>query len=156
MSRRNTLSAELIESRCEKVPFSGCWIWSKAVQKSSGYGMLRVSGRPILAHRASWMAFRGETNGLHVLHKCDVRQCANPDHLFLGTDKDNSDDMMAKGRNRHPYGEGCHLSKLSEGDAREIFHSSDSYSKLGKKFGVTVQAVYAIKKKKSWRHLWAS
>lgn len=76
---------------------SGCWIWTGAIYKQ-GYGNIRVSGKQVKVHRAAYEAFVGPADQLLVCHKCDVRQCCNPDHLFLGTHQDNYDDMIAKNR----------------------------------------------------------
>jgi hypothetical protein len=79
-----------------------CWVWTAATQVS-GYGTKRVTrdGKHTmeLAHRMSWLIFNSEIpDGLCVLHKCDNRLCVNPAHLFLGTHKDNTHDMMSKQR----------------------------------------------------------
>lgn len=85
----------------------GCWTWTAAVFKDRlGYdkfqaGSNRATERAVYAHRFSWeLHFGPITNGLHVLHKCDNPPCVRPDHLFLGTPKDNVDDMVRKGRAR--------------------------------------------------------
>jgi len=78
-----------------------CWIWTGGTN-GHGYGSLVIDhtgNHRIYAHRLSWIIHYGEIlNGLQVLHKCDNPLCVNPEHLFLGTQKDNMDDMMAKGR----------------------------------------------------------
>ncbi len=76
-----------------------CWSWSGA-KDSRGYGTLNGgNGVPKRAHRISWEIHFGEIPaGLGVLHKCDNPECSNPDHLFLGTQKQNALDMSAKGR----------------------------------------------------------
>lgn len=80
----------------------GCWLWLGAKGRR-GYGYLHRGGKtdrhPIRAHRASWeIHFGAIPAGLWVLHKCDNPPCVNPNHLFLGTRKDNMDDCASKGR----------------------------------------------------------
>ena len=76
----------------------GCWIWIGCITWN-GYGVISVNNRQIMTHRASWLCHVGPIpDGLFVLHKCDVRNCVNPDHLFIGTKRDNALDMVAKGR----------------------------------------------------------
>ena len=89
-------------SKVIKKGSSGCWLW-QASQRNKGYGAFAYTwdGKSIhdRAHRFSWRLHCGEIpTGLYVLHKCDVPQCVNPDHLFLGTIADNNRDMILKGR----------------------------------------------------------
>lgn len=75
-----------------------CWLWVGA-KSSNGYGEFWLAGRPQGAHRVAWQDTHGEIpGGLRVLHKCDTPLCVNPEHLFLGTAKDNMQDMLLKGR----------------------------------------------------------
>jgi hypothetical protein len=79
---------------------NGCWLWTG--KKKAGYGILKRKGVDIRAHRFSWEQVHGEIpDNLCILHKCDVRNCVKPDHLFLGTRKDNSEDMRKKSRHSH-------------------------------------------------------
>jgi hypothetical protein len=92
--------AAYIGQKSTPVPECDCWIWTGCLT-TGGYGHGKINGRQEGAHRISWMAYNGHIgDGLHVLHKCDVPACVNPDHLFLGTAKDNVNDMILKGRNR--------------------------------------------------------
>ena len=81
---------------------SGCWMWTGATM-SKGYGKVMITTAPKTtylegAHRLSWLLHNGPIpEGKQVLHKCDVRSCVNPEHLFVGTNQDNIQDRIAKG-----------------------------------------------------------
>lgn len=79
-----------------------CWVWT-AHRNNNGYGLMRVgygiNRATVSVHRLSWKMHNGEPPpGKCVLHKCDNPPCVNPDHLFLGTHRDNTQDMIRKGR----------------------------------------------------------
>lgn len=96
--RKPSKSASVrFERKWTPEPNTGCWLWLGGTQKA-GYGFFKYAGE-VTAHRSAWRLYRGDIPyGLHVLHRCDVRQCVNPEHLFLGTQSDNMKDMAAKGR----------------------------------------------------------
>src|SRR5689334_21742499 len=74
----------------------GCWLWAGSL-RADGYGTIRIKGKVWRAHRLVYSNLVGEiAPGLDVLHRCDVRHCVNPAHLFLGTDKDNHQDKARK------------------------------------------------------------
>lgn len=77
-----------------------CWLWQAKAQLR-GYGNICGWGRPQYAHRIAYALGKGDIpEGAHVLHKCDVPLCCNPDHLFLGDQAINMKDRFAKGRVR--------------------------------------------------------
>lgn len=83
-------------ARVEKT--EGCWLWRGAVFRY-GYGQFKMNQRVLQAHRLSWAFTYGPIlDGLWVLHRCDTPLCVRPDHLFLGTARDNTQDSIAKGR----------------------------------------------------------
>lgn len=133
-------------------PFSGCHLWIGS-GTYHGYGLL-LGKR---AHRLSWELFRGPIpDGLLVCHKCDTRPCVNPEHLFLGTSKDNAHDKMRKGRWRRgdrPQGESSAQAKLKEIDALFILTSSESSRDLATRFQVCKETINNIKGRRTWRHL---
>lgn len=138
-----------------------CWLWTGSKGKS-GYGVIgqsRSDGGGILkSHRVSWEIANGPiTNGLWVLHKCDVRLCVNPDHLFLGTPKDNTQDCVRKGRHNPPRGEKCKGSRTHDGHVRAMRLLYDnnlaSINDLAEWFGISPNPVWKIVNRKAWKHV---
>ena len=136
---------------------SDCWLWLGA--KSHGYGATEISGRRIQAHRIAWILIRGPIpKGLFVCHHCDNPPCVRPEHLFLGTDVDNTHDMIRKGRARHdnqPKGEEWYLHKLTWNQVREIrakyIPRIYSTRKLAKEYGVGQRAIWRILNNETWK-----
>lgn len=117
---------------------SGCWIWNRYLNEN-GYGRTNLSlkGPTLYAHRISWMLHKGDiADGFYVLHKCDTPACVNPDHLYLGTQKENMGDMQKRGRSKKGR------FKLTPEQIEEIKLSTDSYSVLAKKYGVGAMTVW--------------
>ena len=122
-------------------PNSGCWLWTAAYGRR-GYGLIWDGKRLAIAHRVSWEMHRGEIPaGLKVLHKCDVPPCVNPEHLFLGTQKDNVDDMLAKQRGR---------AKLTLDDVYNIRTDTRLQREIAADYGVQSQQISRIKSRSRW------
>lgn len=80
---------------------SGCLEWVNAINPETGYGVMRWDGKTRTTHTIAWEFWHGTIpEGVNVLHKCDNRPCAHPDHLFVGTLLDNNRDMFEKGRQK--------------------------------------------------------
>ena len=110
-------------------------------------------GGMLLAHRVAWeLAYGPIPSGLFVCHHCDHGLCVRPDHLFLGTSRQNVRDMMAKGRDQFT-GERQHQAKLTEELVREIRQSPETGRALAKRFGVTFQTVSDVRRWKHWKHV---
>lgn len=148
---------ERFDKKYEIVPESGCWIWTGASLGSNAkfnYGRMKVNKVQKLAHRVSYELHKGEIGGVDVCvcHTCDVPECVNPDHLFLGTRFDNNKDMTDKGRRVKDY----HLSnnKLSMEDVVEIrrllFNKTHTQVEIAKKFNVSRSAIQRIHYSESW------
>jgi hypothetical protein len=139
-------------------PGSGCWLW-RGMVVGSGYGMVRFERKMYPAHRLAWKLFRGEiAPGLAVCHKCDVRTCVNPEHLFLGTHAENMKDMKKKGRS--PHGDEHSRSKLTAKNVSRIkamlAEGHMRVSEIARAFGVTHATIDCIGKGKTWRHVKAT
>lgn len=92
-----------------------CWQWTAGVMKSGGYGQFNINHKMWRTHRLSHILKHGPiADGMNVLHKCDNPRCVRPDHLFLGSYKDNMDDMTKKGRARHLSGNESPVAHLTE------------------------------------------
>lgn len=144
---------------------TACWLWA-AYTDTFGYGMVRGVGKsPIQSHRASWHIHNGEIRGgLWVLHKCDNPPCVNPHHLFLGTPKDNSQDMVTKGRHVTIADCSCMLrgennpaSKLTAEVVKEArrLHAAGGVSgrELARRYGVSQATMGHALARKTWRHV---
>lgn len=141
-----------------KVLENGCWEWQAASVGGSNkhtYGQFGVaSGKMKLAHRVSYELYKGPIpEGMKVCHKCDYPRCVNPDHLFLGTHKDNMQDMVLKGRKNPIYGTKHHKTKLSIEAVQEIRNTPGVIAPLARKFGVSLQTIKQVRSGKVWRIL---
>ena len=132
-----------------------CWEWMASCNKY-GYGQLWFGNTFISSHRVSWMIHFGDIpEKLCVLHKCDNRKCANPNHLFLGTYQDNSDDMKSKGRSLNQHGDNNHAAKITSEDVlrmREMWKSGKCRQKeIMKIFNISRVELWRIISYRNWK-----
>ena len=154
MAKSNLTTLERFESGFIAGKESECWIWKKALFGGRYGAFTNQFSKTIGAHRASWELYVGKIPiGLCVLHKCDVMQCVNPRHLFLGTLGDNNTDRFLKGRNADRKGAMHHMAKLTAAQVIEIRKSAKSNAALSKELGVCKATVRAARKGKNWSHL---
>jgi hypothetical protein len=132
----------------------GCWLWTGAMTWGNGYGNIGYRGRAHGAHRASYETFVGPIPpGLCVCHRCDVRACVNPAHLFLGDHKANMADMRQKGRHARLSGSrapGAILHEANITPIRRLIADDFSNREIGFWFGVSPDVINAIRAGRSW------
>lgn len=136
-----------------------CWLWTGYLK--NGYGCTEFRGVPVYTHQLSYALRKGSLKSRdNVLHKCDVRNCVRPKHLFRGTKLDNVLDMWKKGRAVAPpriTGERHHLTTLRNSDVIEIkrlgLAGISGQRTIAKKFKVSQSTVWRIINRKVWRHL---
>lgn len=87
------------------------------------------------------------------MHACDNPLCCNPAHLSAGTVKDNTQDMIAKGRNRPPRGEKSTHAKLTDDAVRHIRSSKENAPTMAKLYGVNEQCIYKVRQRIRWKHV---
>lgn len=132
-----------------------CWLWTGAITKNTGYGHFNTHDRDFTDHRFSWMMHRGDIpKGLLVLHHCDVRPCANPEHLYLGTHQDNSNDKRLRGREAHRRGEdnNAKLTTQKVVEIRSLLGVIPQRA-IAERFGISKGHVNAIAQRRKWAHV---
>jgi DNA-binding transcriptional regulator YiaG len=144
-----------IINRIEKMsmpePNTGCWLWLGSLKNKNGYGQIMLRnrrGKPQYAHRVSFEAFKCESAGTQfVLHSCDQPYCVNPDHLRLGSVRDNAADMMRRGRGKGQLTlHDPRMTRLSDAQVVAIRESALSANKLARTFGVSTRHICHIKR----------
>lgn len=132
----------------------GCWVWTGKTNRN-GYGVANYLGTPSLAHRLSWFLRNGPIpEGKCVCHTCDNRPCVNPDHLWLGTPKENAEDRVAKGRQSFTCGSRNGRARLTEADVQEakrLRRSGATLKAIALTLGVSESAIGRAVRGQSWR-----
>jgi transposase len=140
---------------------AGCWEWQGA--KTLGYGSVKIpeiyGSFKIMVHRLSWVAFKGESinDGLFVCHKCDNPACCNPDHLFLGTQRQNLLDCSVKGRTL--TGAKSATAKFSKDDierVKDMLATGMTGKYISKKTGISPSHISRIRRGYTWKSETAS
>ena len=125
-----------------------CWEWT-GVKNSNGYGKISINNVYVKAHRLSWELYHKKEipANLLVCHSCDNPSCVNPHHLWLGTQKDNMQDAIKKGRFKFNY-------KLTEEDVlnirKEYAEGKTTQIELAEKYNVTKSAIHRIIVRRTW------
>lgn len=140
-----------------------CWLWRGALFRR-GYGCFSIKHKSHLSHRVAWEITHGPIpEGMLVCHKCDNPLCVRPDHLFLGTPKDNMDDKTQKGRARYTarnnpsHGEKSWKATLTDEQVRQIRSRFKprvvTMQQLADEFGVTKSTIADIIYRRRWSHI---
>lgn len=141
---------------------NACHPWTASIN-GAGYGQISTggrAGRPDGAHRVAWMLANGPIpDGMLVLHRCDNKLCVNADHLFIGTQKENLDDMDSKGRRvvARNHGEASGVARVSNGDVLEIRRAYDAGEatqvQLAERYRVGQSTISSIVLRRTWKHI---
>lgn len=130
-----------------------CWPWT-GCRTPKGYGLAGFTSGTVGAHRLSYRMHKGEIPpGMVVCHRCDNPPCCNPNHLFLGTHRDNVLDKIAKGRDNSPNGSRHWNSKLTEAQAFAIYNDPRTQREIVADYGISRGTVSQIKNGQGWRHV---
>ena len=138
----------------DKTAPNGCWLWTRGTT-AAGYGVLTINYKITYAHRLSWEIANGPIpDKAHILHHCDIPNCVNPTHLFLGDQAANVGDATTKGR--MSKGENHHAAKLDNEkvhQVRKLLRLGVPATKVAKRFCVSRGAIMDIKHNRTWKHI---
>lgn len=153
--RKRPTAEQRLWGRVEKRGPDDCWEW-QGNRDSRGYGRFRLEGKSIGVHRAAYILTHGPISADRVVcHRCDNPACCNPAHLFLGTTKDNVQDMIQKGRDAM-VGSANSNAKLTEPDViriREMAQTGMTYQAIADHFNVTISLIGKVVTRRMWNHV---
>ena len=146
-------------NKIEIIP-DGCWLWNGSINQISDYGIFwETHTKAHLAHRLMYELIHGDINNNKVLvrHKCDIRNCVNPDHLELGSHLDNAHDRIKRGRSNTRKGSSHTWAKITEQDVLSIRQQYNggkiSQQSLATQFGLSQTAIGQIIRRERWKHM---
>ena len=155
VGRRSDDSAERLKSRSKQA--GQCLLYTAGRPSRSGHRMMGFRGKRVGVHRVAWILAHGDiAPGVNVLHRCDVPNCINVDHLFLGSIGDNNTDRDRKGRHRPLPGSTNGVAKLSEYqviEIRDLLAFGQSQRAVAQQYGVSQYAIWRIAAGQGWRHV---
>ncbi len=135
------------------VPESGCWLWTGTLS-INGYGQFGDNYRTRGAHRVSYEMHKGPIPpGAYILHKCDVKSCVNPEHLYAGSAQDNRDDAERRNRVRHLYGSEHPSTKLTDQEVLVIAASEEPGRTLAARYKVCPATISEIQTGRKRSHV---
>ncbi len=140
--RKYRQTPDEIREMLEELPRNetGCWEWPKA--KRQGYGVIGWLGKTYVVHRLAYQLFVRDPGRLQVNHHCDNRACCNPDHLYIGTQRDNINDMHRRDRGR---------AKLTNAQVLAIRERlGENQTQLGREFGVSQNTISRVQRGEGW------
>lgn len=140
-----------------------CWLWLGSLN-SDGYGSIKINKKYIGIHCYSYYLMKGDIlENLQVLHKCDIRSCVNPEHLFLGTQEDNIHDCMSKDRGnysaRGARGQNQHLALLTNEiviEARKLAERIGQWPaarEIAEQTGISEHTIRKAIIRQTWKHV---
>ncbi len=125
---------------------TGCWIWT-GTKYGGGYGLFRCLRQDMLAHRFSWWIHHGPVpDGMYVLHHCGNPGCVNPEHLFLGTAKDRTQNTQHKGANHS----NAKLSKDDVDEIKKLLETGYTGASIARHFNISASVISKIKSGQHW------
>ena len=156
MGKHNLSPMARVINRSTPEPNSGCWLWVGAT--NGRYPQIKIKKKNVYAHRIACESVHGPIGELNALHKCDNTLCVNPDHLYIGTQKQNVKDCIDRGRfyrgNPNPQkGMERPLSKLTNADVIEIRKSTEKGVDLARRFSIAASTISEIRSGKRWKHV---